>query len=385
MEKMASARKVGATLLGVMLAFSVLAGFPLNEISHGSSSQIAENQLKRTDTIYISAFLSYTGTLDWNENLWFDINNTGGIPLNTSLPAFDEHFQSADYQMVQYQSWDNYVMMLTVSYDAMDINLAENHTDMLCGEFQRAFNLGVGLRITGSWHEVDNETGYVTVSRQLGSFRMINTIDDLATIEELLKYKPSDGFGQLINENFLKHWLSDPTRGGLIVVQYTVTRFDSQTLSWRFVISIEPSYGRIQESEQSVSVNLNDMLNHSGPIVPLSYAASRIMVHIMKKTITPVGTYSMTFESVSPNYTSFDDTGDPLVTYDLTGPVDNVVATIKIVKENETPDWVNILKFAGIAAVTIASIATVTMVLMRKRRKKDMETSSNRVQCMSCF
>ena len=92
----------------------------------------------------------------------------------------------------------------------------------------------------------------------------------------------------------------------------------------------------------------------------------------------------MALENVSSNYTSFDVTGDPLVTYDLTGPIDNVAATIKIVKE-ETPDWIGILRLGVIAAMAIVGIVTVTVVLVRKPRKKDTSASSNPVSCLSCF
>jgi len=364
--------------MSTILVFSSLTVFSFTNVRCGFADQTNENQLRRKDTIYLSVFLSDTGTLDWNENLWFDFNNTGNIPLNTSL-VFDQHFQNADYSIYQWQSWDQFVMLLTVSYDAINIDLAENKTDVLCNAFQRAFDLQLNV-IDGS-HRIDNNTGYVTVSRRLGYIRLINTVSDISTIEELAKYKPDDGFGSLINSGFLSHWLSDPSRGGLFHLQYTAKRVDSGNLSWRFVIGLEPSYGRINGNEEYVDINLNNILNHSGSIVPLPIS-SQILLSIIKKSITNSGTYSMTFSSLSPNYTSFDESGDPLVTYALAGPIDNVFATVRINKENETANWADILKFAGIATIILASIAIAIVIFIKKCRKKETNTSVSSLQVL---
>jgi hypothetical protein len=366
MEKGLSTRKIVATLLALTLTLATLPSLGFSGLERAYASQTDQNLAEPSETIYFAVFPYYTGILQWAENLWFDFNNTVGIPLDTSLSAFDQHFQNADYSLLQWTSWDEYVMLLTVSYDAIGVDLAENHTDEICNQFQQAFNLN--LSITDSWHDVDNATGYVTVYRRLGYIYLENTVQDISTIEELVKYKPSLGYGQLINTDFLNHWLSNPSKGGLFNLEYTLNRVDQNTLSWRFVIGLEPSEERILGNEAFVSVNFDEMLNHSGPITPSTEGTSKIQVDIQKTSTFSIGTYSMALESISPTYTSRQDDDSILVTYDLTNQsIDNVIASVAIAKVNSGTNssvWTN----AAIVAVLLGLTATGFVYVRRRRR-----------------
>jgi hypothetical protein len=366
MEKKASTIKVAAIILALTLILATLPiiGFSKPELAY--TSQTDQGSLEPSETIYFTVFPSYTGTLQWVENLWFDFNNTVGIPLNTSLPAFNQHFQSADYSLVQSTTWNEFVMLLTVSYDAISVDSAENRTDEICTQFQQAFNLN--LSVTDSWHQVDNATNYVTVYRRLGYIHLDMTVQDIGTIEELVKYKPQEGFGQLINTGFLNHWMSDPSRGGLFHLEYTLKRVDQNTLSWRFVVGLEPSEEEILGDEAYVSVNFDEMLNHSGPIVPSTGGTSKIQVEIEKTSSFTIGTYSIALRSISPMYTSRQNDDSILVTYDLTNQsIDNVVASVEIAKVNSGP---NSLEWTAAVIVAILLGSLVVGLLYVKRRRK---------------
>jgi len=370
MEKGRSPRKVVATLLALTLTLAALPSLGFNSPKWAYASQTDQNPAELSETIYFAVFPYYTGTLQWTENLWFDFNNTAGIPLDTSLPAYNQHFQNADYSLVQWTSWDEYVMLLTVSYDGIGVDLAENYTDQICSQFQQAFNLN--LSITDSWHDVDNATGYVNVYRRLGYIHLENTVQDISTIEDLAKYKPSNGYGQLINTDFLNHWLSNPSRGGLFNLEYTLNRVDQNTLSWRFIVGLEPSEQQISDNKAYVSVNFDEMLNHSGPITPSTEGTSKIQVEIEKTSAFSIGTYSMALESISPTYTSRQDDDSILVTYDLTNQsIDNVIATVTISKVNSVTGnsvWTNIA--IAVAVILGSSVAGLAYVRRRRRFRK---------------
>jgi hypothetical protein len=365
MKKKTPSRKVSATILALALILATLPSLGFSKPELAYAGQADQSSLEPSETIYLSTFLASTyGTLGWAQNLYFDFNNTIGIPLNTSLPVFDQHFQSADYSLQQGMAWDEYFMVLTVSYDAISVDLAENRTDEICSQFQQAFNLG--LSVNDSWYQVDNSTGYVTVYRRLGMFNLKNTAQDQGTIEELTKYKPDSGFGQLIGADFLSHWLSSSSKGGLIDLEYTLKRVDQNTLSWRFVVGFEPAWGDILADETRLDVNLNDVLNHSGPIAPSGQGLSKIQLDIENYEANE---YNMTLESIAPQYTSIETEGEGnvLVTYNLTSPIDNVAASIEIAKLESTNNlsWTT----AAIVAVVLLGLAASCLAYTRRRRR----------------
>ncbi|HXX87805.1 MAG TPA: hypothetical protein VEH86_05100 [Candidatus Acidoferrum sp.] len=364
MEKGQSPRKVVATLLALTLTLATLPSLGFNSPERAYASQTDQSSLTPSETLYLSIFLADSGAPGWAENLYFDFNNTLGIPLNMSLPAFSQHFQNADYSIVQGTSWDEFLMLLTVSYDAIDVGLAENYTDEICEQFQNAFNFN--LTIIDKWHEVNNETGYVTVYRSLGYIYLEQKFQDLEIMEELVKYKPDKGFGQLINSDFLDRFTAGHIGEGLIDLEYTLKRVDQNTLSWRFVVGFEPSFGDVPGNETHVTVNFNDVLNHSGSIVPSGQGLSSVQLEIKNFA---VGEYNMTLENVVPHYTTKEneEEGDILLIYNLTSPIDNIVASLEIAKleGSNNPSWPDV----AIVAAAIIGLLVAGLVYVRRRRR----------------
>jgi len=255
-------------------------------------------------------------------------------------------------------------MLLTVSYDAIDVGLAENYTDEICEQFQNAFNFN--LTIIDKWHEVNNETGYVTVYRSLGYIYLEQKFQDLEIMEELVKYKPDKGFGQLINSDFLDRFTAGHIGEGLIDLEYTLKRVDQNTLSWRFVVGFEPSFGDVPGNETHVTVNFNDVLNHSGSIVPSGQGLSSVQLEIKNFA---VGEYNMTLENVVPHYTTKEneEEGDILLIYNLTSPIDNIVASLEIAKleGSNNPSWPDV----AIVAAAIIGLLVAGLVYVRRRRR----------------
>jgi hypothetical protein len=374
MEKMASTRKVDAIILVMTFVLATLPSFGFNKPELAYAAQTDQSSLTPSETIYLSTFISYSSeAVVWDQNLYFDFNNTIGIPFNMSMPAFDQHFQSADYSLAQGTSWDQYLMMLTVSFDAINVDLAENWTDEICNQFQQAFNLN--LSITDSWHEVNNSTGYITVYRRLGYIHLDNTIQDAPAIEELVKYKPEKGFGQLINPDFVDHWLSSPSRGGVGYLEYTLKRVDQNVFSWRFLLSIEPSSGDISGNGAHLNIDFDDLLNHTGSIVPSGQGLSKIQLDIKNFVVNE---YNMTLESIAPQYTSKENEGggDILVTYNLTSPVNNIVAAINITRLEGTNNfsWTN----AAVATALLLGLAASCLIYIRRRRRLGKRAGSEK-------
>jgi hypothetical protein len=365
MKKTKSAKTISLVILMLTLMLAIPSGLSFNGLEHAYASQKDQSSQTPSETIYAAVPLYYTGQVNWAEDLYFDFNNTVGIPLNTSQPAFDQHFLNADYSLVVGTSWNEWFMMLVVSYDAVSVDLAENRTDEICSQFQQAFNLN--LSVTDSWHQVDNATHYVTVYRRLGIIHIQHTVQDVGIFDELVKYKPSNGFGQLISTNFLNSLLSSQGAIYVFTLQYTLKRVDAKTFSWRFLLGLEPSNGSVSGDEASVSVNFDKMLNYSGPIVSSTVGMSKIQVEIEKTWAFSVGTYSVALKSISPAYTSRQDDDNILVTYDLTNrSIDNVVASVAIVKVSSgfnSTEWT----YAAIVTVLVV-LAVSGLVYVRRRR-----------------
>jgi len=301
----------------------------------------ANENLETSEEICIAAFVTnsaLSGRL-LIKNVIFSFNHTIELPLNTSLPAFDDHFQNAKYAVVL---GERFWISLAVSYKSLDVNLAENYTDSICEEFRKAFDLN--LNIIGKTHTVNNNTDTIDVFRKLGYFPR-----EVEPILELVKYKPEDGFGKLITRDFLSLYLPGDLNTGLIYLEYFVSRENPQrTFSWEFTLGL--THGESFKNGDYIDVNLNEMLAHSGPIEPSARKSSIFIV---------------------------DNDGNVLREYHLSGPIDNVIERIKINEGGSDFDSRIIL----VGIVVFAMVSAIVCLLFKKKRKT--ANHSNRLASVS--
>lgn len=354
MKKESSVRKIGMILL--LLCF---VGF-----AQTSSCQTSENLPEPSETIYVSVFISYIpayGTF-LTKYILIDFNDINGPPINTSIPAFDEYFREAKYELIPWGA-EGLAVRVSAFYDSQISNdTADEYTNFIREEFLRVFNQ-TNLSLFDKGHIIDNATKTIRVHMDSGFIQ-----GDLTSIENLIKYKPDDGFGQLITRDFLSLFIPGNFSCGLTDLTYTLYKADQNTIYWRFTIGYATSIDEKFISKEE-DVNLSALLKTSSSIQPSHQRHSRIMIEIQKNAITPTETYSMNLESISPAFTGIEENGTILVTYDLTGPIDNMSARISIRKEKPGFDW-NVTYVTIAIILAIISVSGITVFLLKKKRKR---------------
>lgn len=340
------ARAIGLCQLFLLLSFC-LSG----NLSFGNNGSLEQSEL-----LYSTVFTTQPPPVFDREvltirNIVIDFNNTEGLPLNASYLA-DEHLRDGAFYV---QLGREFSMVISISYDAIPITQAEYQTDEVCGQFVNLFN--VNLSILEKRHWVDNKTNYVTVYRTLGTFS-----DNPKNILELAKYAPKDGFGKLITKDFVGLYSPGSSNTGLLHLEYRVFKNSGRAL-WEFFL--EFSDGRTL-NERDIDIDLNKLLANSELIEPLASRSSSIIIEFHKTQYAGSKTYTMSLQSISPEPSKKEGEENIRITYNLTGPIDNVVAVFSLQKIQEY-DWVSI---AAIAIVVVLIIASVLIAVKKLRKPK---------------
>jgi hypothetical protein len=347
LKEISSTRKIATILL--LLFF---AGFVIPSIS-GTN----ENLFEPSEVIYAAVFIEYHPTYGTSltKMVLLDFENIEGLPINTSLQAFGENFQKAEYEVIPW-GVEGFAARVTTYYDSQIGNYtADNYANVVCEEFLKVFHQ-TSLATFDRGLSIDNVTGTVNVRIDRGFFQV-----DLISIENLIKYKPTKGFGQIITQNFLSQFIPGNFSCGLADLTYALHKIHN-AFYWSFKIGY--SISTTFEDEENVDLNLNELLGNSGPIEP-NQRSSKIMIEIQKNATIPNGTYSMSLENISPAYSSKEEDETILITYALTGPIDNVTARIRISKENEG-NWNGIITVIIIGAI----ISAIGIFLFKKKRRR---------------
>jgi len=294
-------------------------------------------------------------------NIEISSSNSTSMPLNTSKLAFNDHFKNARFSVVGGGAF------LRVSYDvALDVIKAETYADDILGEFESVFNLPIN--VARKTNVVNNETASIDIYYQLGGIQW-----NVASFEELTKYRPMDGFGQLVTTNLLISYLQDDlipgtivNRAGLHHVEYNLTRTNEE-LVWQF--GLEVVFQTLYQNEGQVYVDVNELLNHSGPIEPFGLGSSQIRMFIWKKEFDSSSVpLTLSFDTSSPPYTTIEEESDTYdLIYNLTSPVDNILVTLQVAREGSL-NWICLA--AGVVAAFVAVAVMVVFVFVRRRRKK---------------
>ncbi len=285
------------------------------------------------------------------------IEDVEGLPIDTNNPAFGDEFKEATILLVGYGGLEGEAIRLVMEYDlSVDNETANEYALMISDEVMDVINK-TGLPIYWTNTRIDNVTNTLIVTIDRGLLPRT-----LASIEGLLKYRPKDGFAGLVTEKLLREtypW-KEPSLGKL---KYSLKK-TSNGYRWDFTISFSLAT-ELRDEEWIETLNLNSLLLYNGSIQPADYRNSTIIVEMPKKHKIPQGTYETSFETVYPAADVEERDGWLRVEYQVTAPIDNVVATVKVSKLKPGLEWDLIIAIIFI----VAALAIVVTFFVKKKRK----------------
>ena len=349
--------------MGAILIFIVaclLTSFAVLECSAEESLGKPEEVIRMGLFVdYHPAFGSWiTKTLD----IWFE--DIEGFPIATNRSAFSDGFKEAHIRYVSYGA-EGFAIRLVMKYDlSVDNETANEYALMISDEVMDVINK-TGLPIYWTNTRIDNVTNTLIVTIDRGLLPRT-----LTSIEGLLEYLPKDGFGSLITEKLLKKFVPGEIHEegpllelGLSRLRYTLLKIND-SYRWYVIISfsVRTSLG---DEEWVETLDLNSLLFHEGPIEPSVQRNSTIIIETPKRCSIPKGNYEANFETVYPAADVEERDGWLRIEYQVTAPIDNVVATVKVSKLKPGLEWDLIIAIIFI----VAALAIVVTFFIKKKRK----------------
>ncbi|MGB9774909.1 MAG: hypothetical protein ACPL4I_13005, partial [Bacteroidota bacterium] len=136
----------------------------------------------------------------------------------------------------------------------------------------------------------------------------------------------------------------------------------NNSFSWAFKISFCVNTD-LKDEEWLETLDLNSLLLNNGSIEPSEQRTSEIIVEMPRKHNIPTGTYEMSIEDISPPQ-SIEKDDWIRVTYQLTAPIDNVVATVKVSKLKPSFESDKII----VIVLVVAALAAIVTLFLKKRK-----------------
>lgn len=344
----------------IMLLTSVLCLTAFEGISYG---QTAADSPESSEYLAVGVFMVDSDKEFFVKNLDIGFVNATSLPFNTSMLAFNDRFRTVRFSVT------GGGVFLRVSYDVtLDAGTAEAYGDDVLGEFRKAFNFSLG--VLKRTYVINNETASVDVYYQLSGIAW-----NVESFEELAKYRPTEGFGLFVTRDLLSFYLQDnpnikDEEYGIYSIEYNLTRSD-QALTWDFYLSV--GHRVSCRNEDHIDVDLNELLNHSGPIAPSARRPSQVFMDIDRREHSSGTPLRLSFSSSSPPCTSLKEENDVVtVTYDLIGSVDNIVVRINVAREI----GFNLIYIAAIT-VAVSAVSVAVLLFVKARRRKLQKVKSN--------
>jgi hypothetical protein len=318
-------------------------------------SRCEENLPK--ETIRMAMFINYHPAYgSWlSKIVVLEFEGVEGLPIETNSPAFGEGFVEATILDVSY-GMNGTAIRVVVEYDlSVNNETANNYASMISDEVMNAIGQS-DLPVFWRNMRIDKATN-----------RLIVTIDrglkprTYSFFKDFLKYRPKDGFASLVTEEFLEKSTSGQ-EASLSRARYILQK-TSIDYQWNFDISF--SFDEDLKDEDWVEIlDLNSLLLNDGLIEPSGQRISEIIVEMPKYHKIPTGTYEMSIESIFPPQSVKEEDGWVRVTYQLTAPIDNVVATVKVSKLKPSFEWEKIIP----VILVIAALAVIVILFLKKRK-----------------
>ena len=305
-----------------------------------------------------------------------EFEDVEGLPLEIDSPPFNDGFIKA---RIFWMPWgrQGYAIRLVMEYDPSVSNeTVMEYASVVSEEVMELINQ-TSLPIFFKKVYKDNSTNTLVAIIDHGYLP-----EALDSLRGLLKYRPREGFADLITDDFLRNYIpgeyydSTGVHGQwLTELEYTL-RKTNDSYRWAFKLSFSVQTA-LKNGEWTEILNLNSLLLSNDSINPSTQRNSTIIVQMLKYHRIRQETYEVSFESVYPPQTVREENDWILVTYQVTAPIDNVVATIKVSKLKPSLEWDEIIAIIFIVA-TLAIIVTFFIKKKRKGVKKLEENANNR-------
>lgn len=334
-------------------------------ISQLHSCMIKDGSSKPSETIRIAMFINYHPAYgSWvSKIIAMDFEDVKGLPIETNNPAFGEGFVEATILWVSY-GMDGWTIRLVMRYDlSVDNETANEYASMISDEIMRIIdkaNTSIYWRNT----RIDNESNTLVVAIDRGLLPRT-----LSSLEGLLKYRPRDGFASLISDNLLSkyipgeiHEIGPLLELGLSDLKYVLEKKNGKCY-WNFRIQFNVRIA-LGDEQWVEALDLNSLLFNDELISPSSQRSSEIIVEMPKRHSTPSGTYEVSIETVHPDGVVEEYDGWIRVVYQVTAPIDNAVAAIKV-NRIEAINWYG--RFIIIGLIVVALVLVV--ILIEKKAK----------------
>ena len=354
-ERKADTRKSGILLLLLMFSFAV-AGVR----GYGDFAEPSE-------VIYVAVFFGGHYGDHLSKMVLLDFDDVGGLPVDTGLPCFGDGFVEGKYEIIAWGT-QGYAARVRAHYDiSVGNETAELYADQVRHEFLDVFNqtdLETFYRnrfIKGSTIEVWIDQGYFPQ-------------DNLTIMENLLAYKPTEGFADLITPDFLSIFVPGNFSCGCIALSYTMRKVaDGFIWNFHFGYSVSKDLEDVKDVE---TVNLQRLLGTSR-IEHFSERSSTIMIDLAARTIMKSGTYHMTFDSVTPAGNVTEEDARITFTYPVTEPVDNVVAEVRITKQSGNMKRYVLVAAAIILVAVFAALLSKRSLILKKSGSSRSDSSAD--------
>ncbi|MBS7633635.1 hypothetical protein KEJ15_08515 [Candidatus Bathyarchaeota archaeon] len=331
------------------------------------------SKLKEAIYVYVFFALPPIGDVMLCKNTHLAFNDITKLPVNTTLPAFNNGFIEARSEIIR--AGDKCFLSINVYYNLnlTDVAKANEHADECSHEFLRVF--GYTLNNIHQYQIINNETNIIRVGRQFGYIPY-----SVSGLTPFLRYKPNDGLAILI-DNMISVYVPGTSTIGFVDLFYEIEKNQSG-FTWSFVIG--GSKGEILSKNGIEEINLNGLLNNDVPIVGSQQSAISLEIQrfFLRKNGEITMNYSLEVISVHPDESKFvSESNEIQVIYDnLTGPIDNVIVQLEVGIQSNSTAWLE--KYWFLIVVIVGGImgGLLTVLYLNKRWYKATRFSDRKSQ-----
>ncbi len=367
------ASAVKNAVLPTLLLILTVQGFIIPSFGQTSSDH--------SEMIYTAIFTADEALTKYTLIVFEGINS---LPIDTYSAPFSDHFKKATFEIMPWgvdeqTSLPKFGIRVVGYYEPdFDNNTATMYTEQICDKFLTLFQKS-NLEQISIVRTTDRNTNDTKVIDDYGFFQL-----NLTSIQEFLTYKPTEGFGILVNQDFLSRLLSiDPNTGlgdsnaGLTDLTYPVKRADSG-FDWGFSIGYSTSTVLKPGYEE---ISLNDLLCNSQPIELSSQKNSTIRMEMETNLTVHDRIYHLTLDDLSPPYDSRDTRVSPIydspnsvsviiIKYNSTRTINDVRMRVKVTIET-VGDGITELETIGVGVLIALAVLGISFVVVRKYKKRN--------------
>lgn len=331
--------KILATIFTTLILLNVTAYSPY--IWASQSTVNMEDVRVNEEAIYL--YVTCTSTpfgAFWGSNVIFQLMLQPG-PLD--LTKY-ESLSSAKYVMAKIDT--KHVINMYLSFDPESSNHEQNAQEV-SEELLQTFNHTMLEQSIKSGPDYNSETNTIDFFYRCESLPL-----DLEPVIAFLRHKPTEGFGKLINENFLSLYLPGNAASGISHLKYTWTRTDG---SWILTVG-----GSVSEkfSPTEKTIDLNKLINNNESIMGTTDKS------FIKVRLFPTKKYTMSVLDIFPP--GYNQTDDWVYEWLLSESVENIVITIKTDVVTEGIDSIIYV----VIIVVIASIVIGGGIAYKRKKTK---------------